>query len=114
MLVRRSCVLGDPQRMTLFTFAKLNADDKNDIVSSVELVGWLLEGKFEGCSAWIVSTDKAHDTVTVDLCIHSSIDSVSCMEWYTEELARRSLVLVRDEHLQRALRIIRKNFPPPR
>jgi len=114
MLVRRSCVLGDPQRMTLFTFAKLNADDKNDIVSSVELVGWLLEGKYEGCSARIVSTDKAHDTVTVDLCIHPSIDSVSCMEWYTEELARRSLVLVRDEHLQRALRIIRKNFPPPR
>lgn len=99
--------------MTLFTFAKLREDDKNDIMSSLQLVGWLLEGKYEGCSARIVKTNAARDRVTVDLCIHSSIDSAACIEWYTEELARRSLVLVHDEYLNRALKVIRKKFPTP-
>jgi hypothetical protein len=90
----------------LFTFAKLASHDTRTALEIVRVVAWVLAEKYEGCTAEVLSYDRDGDRVTLSLCIAPDAESVECFEWFTQQLADQSLVLVRDRYFARAMRRI--------
>jgi hypothetical protein len=90
----------------LITFARKRAQDGMTARDVVRIAAWILAEKYSGCSADVFACSEDESSVTVDLALSPSVDSVECFEWFTKLLADRAFTLVRDAHFERALREI--------
>jgi len=75
-------------------------------IQVVRAAAWILAEKYAGCTAEVVAHNQDGSEVTVDLRIDASVASLECFEWFTQVLADRSMVLVRDHYFERAMRLI--------
>jgi len=89
--------------MTLFTFAKEKKDGA-DVAQAIRVLNWVLREKYAGCSAEIVRCSDDGNRVTVSLNIAPEVESAECMDWFADQLARESILLVNDDHLRRTLK----------
>jgi len=87
----------------LFTFSSRG---HGSAVQVVRTAAWILAEKYAGCTAEVVAHHRDGNEVTVDLRIDASVESLECFEWFTQLLADRSMVLVRDRYFERAMRQI--------
>jgi hypothetical protein len=87
----------------LFTFS---SRDHESALQIVRTAAWLLAEKYSGCTAEVVAHSRDGNEVTVDLRIGASVASLECFEWFTQLLADRAMVLVRDHYFEWAMRQI--------
>jgi hypothetical protein len=87
----------------LFTFS---SREQGSAVQVVRTAAWILAEKYAGCSAEVVAHNQDGNEVTVDLRMDASVESLECFEWFTQLLADRGMLLVRDHYFEWAMRQI--------
>jgi hypothetical protein len=92
--------------MAVFTFAN-QREPNRDIAEFVRALSRRLREKYAGCTADVVRVTDAGSRAAVKLSISPEMDSSECLNWFADELARNSIMLVRDESVERMLRNIR-------
>jgi hypothetical protein len=83
--------------MALFTLGKLDNDFRINVRTEVEAANWRLMERYTHCTVRIVDVgDEGRDPewVTIDLQVKDLASSAECIDWYSQELNRRGVVLL--------------------